>query len=156
MMRTWFESLQPRERLVIAIGGALATLILAWSFAWTPLRNATLELDRAVTEKQGTLSEVRRFEAIGASLPRSLPSSESLVLVMDQTHRAHGLGGTLARNQPDGENGIRVSFQRVPFARLLGWLDALQQGHGISVDSANMDSTQQPGLVNATLVLRRN
>ena len=154
-MKTWFESLQPRERLVIAVGGVVSILILAWSFAWTPLRNATGDLDRAVTEKHGTLTELRRFEAIGVTLPPSAPPSGSLVLVVDQTHRAHGLGGTLARNQPDGENGIRVSFQRVPFTRLLGWLDALQQGHGIFVESANMDSTQQPGLVNATLVLRR-
>ena len=68
-MKTWFESLQPRERLVIAVGGVVSILILAWSFAWTPLRNATGDLDRAVTEKHGTLAELRRFEAIGVTLP---------------------------------------------------------------------------------------
>lgn len=154
-MKTWFETLEPRERLVIAVGSAVCVLIIAWNFAWTPLRNATVDLDRAVAEKQGTLTDVRRFEAIGVSVPRPAAPPGSLVLVVDQTHRGHGLGGTLTRNQPDGEDGIRVSFQRVPFARLMGWLDALHQGHGIFVESVNLDSTRQPGLVNATLVLRR-
>ena len=154
-MMTWFETLAPRERLFIAVGGAVGILIVAWSFVWAPLRDATRDLDRAVTGKHGALTEIRRFEAIGVALPRAAPPTGSLVLVVDQTHRAHGLGGTLARNQPEGENGIRVSFQRAPFARLLGWLDALQQGHGIAVESANLDSAQQSGLVNATLVLRR-
>lgn len=155
-MRAWFEMLQPRERLVVLAGGVIVVLIVAWSFAWTPLREANLELDIIVAEKHGMLADARRLQALGAPPVPPTASGESLVLVVDQTHRAHGLGGTLSRNQPDGEDGIRVTFQRVPFAQLVSWLGALRQGHGIIVISANLDGTQQPGLVNASLVLRRS
>ena len=155
-MKDWFESLQPRERLVVLAGGVLAVLILAFSFAWTPLRDANLEFDVTLAEKHSLLANARRLQALGAPPVPAAASAESLVLVVDQTHRAHGLGGTLSRNQPDGEDGIRVTFQRVPFAQLVSWLGALRQGHGIVVISANLDGTLQPGLVNASLVLRRS
>lgn len=154
-MKDWFETLRPRERVVIVLGGAVAVLILAWSFAWTPLRSANLNLDAAVAEKYGLLADVSRLQPSGTPPGPAAASAESLVLIVDQTHRAHGLGGTLSRNQPDGENGIQVAFQRVPFAQLVSWLGALRQGHGIAVVTANLDGTQQPGLVNASLVLRR-
>lgn len=155
-MKDWFGTLQRRERIVLLAGGAVGVLILAWSLAWSPLRNATLDMDVRVAEKHSILADARRLQVPGAPLVPSVAPGESLVLVVDQTHRAHGLGGTLSRNQPDGEDGIRVTFQRVPFAQLVSWLGALQQGHGIVVISANLDGTQQPGLVNASLVLRRS
>ena len=154
-MKDWFDSLQPRERVVLLAGGAVGALILAWSLAWSPLRTATLDLDATVAEKYGLLADVRRLQGLGA--PPVVPAApgESLVLVVDRTHRAHGLGGALSRNQPDGEDGIRVTFQRAPFAHLASWLGELQRDHAIAVISANLDGTQQPGLVNASLVLRR-
>ena len=155
-MKDWFDMLQPRERAVLLVGGALAVLILAWSLVWSPLRTATLDMDAMLAEKHGILADARRLQALGSPPVAPAAPGESLVLVVDQTHRAHGLGGTLSRNQPDGEDGIRVTFQRVPFAQLVSWLGALQQGHGIVVISANLDGTQQPGLVNASLVLRRS
>ncbi len=155
-MKDWFEMLQPRERIAIALGGAIIVLILVWSFAWMPLRSASLNLDASLAEKYSLLADVSRLQPSGAPPNPAATSAESLVLIVDQTHRAHGLGGTLSRNQPDGENGIRVAFQRVPFAQLVSWLGALRQGHGIVVVTANLDGAQQPGLVNATLVLRRS
>lgn len=155
-MKDWFETLQPRERVALALGGAIAVPILLWSFAWMPLRSANVNLDAAVAEKYGLLADVSRLHPSGAPPVPAATSAESLVLIVDRTHRTHGLGGTLSRNQPDGENGIRVAFQRVPFAQLVSWLGDLRQGHGIVVVTANLDGTQQPGLVNATLVLRRS
>jgi len=155
-MKDWFETLQPRERVAIVLGGAIAVLVLVWSLAWLPLRSANLNLDATLAQKYGLLADVSRLQPSGASPAPAATSAESLVVIVDQTHRAHGLGGTLSRNQPDGENGIRVAFQRVPFAQLVSWLGALRQGHGIVVVTANLDGMQQPGFVNATLVLRRS
>ena len=155
MIRDWFEGLQPRERVVVSAGAVIVPLVLAWTFAWTPLRDATMELNTALADKHDLLAEVRQLDALGIPPSLPTPSSESLVLLMDRTHRAHGLGGSLSRNQPDGADGIRVTFQRVPFAQLVSWLGALRQAHGILVISANLDGTPESGLVNASLELRR-
>ena len=156
-MRAWFENLAPRERLILVSGGVLAVLIVTWTFVWTPLRDGAFELDGAVTEKHRLLANLRRVEAMGGTGPAgtSVAPTQSLVLLVDQTHRGHGLAGTLSRNQPDGSDGIRVTFQRASFDDLVSWLGALEQGYGVMVESASFDGTNQPGVVSATLVLRR-
>ena len=156
-MRAWFENLAPRERVILVSGGVLAVLIIAWTFVWTPLRDGAFELDGAVTEKHQLLANLRRVEAVGAtgSSGTSVAPTQSLVLLVDQTHRGHGLAGTLSRNQPDGADGIRVTFQRASFDDLVSWLGALEQSYGVMVETASFDGTNQPGVVSATLVLRR-
>ena len=67
----------------------------------------------------------------------------------------HGLNGTLSRNQPDGENGIRVVFQATSFDRLINWLGTMEQSYGIKVESASFDGASESGVVTATFVLRR-
>ncbi len=154
-MSAWFQRLEARERMVVVGGATISVLILAWSFAWTPLRDATRNLDSVLADRHAMLADVRRLEAMGVPLPPPEVSTESLVLVVDRTHRAHGLGGTLSRNQPDGEDVIRVTFQRASFAHLVSWLGALRQGQGLRVSSATVDGIQESGLVDASLELRR-
>jgi general secretion pathway protein M len=157
-MRDWFESLAQRERIILIAGGVLAVLIIAWTFVWTPLRDGAFELDGSVTQKNRLLANLRRVEAVGAQANggTTVAPTQSLVLLVDQTHRAHGLAGTLSRNQPDGSDGIRVTFQSASFDELVSWLGALQQSYGVLVESASFDGTAQPGIVSATLVLRRS
>jgi type II secretory pathway component PulM len=155
-MRAWFDSLEQRERLVLSSGAALVVLIVAWFFIWTPLSSGAADLDDAVAEKRQMLATLHRAQAAGGSAPAAAAATQSLVLLVDQTHRAHGLAGTLSRNQPDGADGIRVTFQAASFDSLVTWLVALQSGYGVAVESANFDGTRQAGLVSATLVLRRS
>ncbi len=157
-MREWFDSLEQRERLIVSIGAVLVVLIVLWVFVWTPLRSGAVELDDAVAEKTDLLATLQRAQALSGSPSAGAPAAaaQSLVLIVDQTHRAHGLAGTLSRNQPDGTDGIRVTFQAASFDSLVNWLVDLQRGHGVAVESANFDGSSQAGLVSATLVLRRS
>ncbi len=153
-MRAWFDSLEQRERLVLSGGAVLVVLIVVWFFIWAPLRSGAADLDDAVAEKHQMLATLQRAQALGGSAP-AVAATQSLVLLVDQTHRSHGLTGTLSRNQPDGTDGIRVTFQAASFDSLVTWLVALQRSYGVAVESANFDGTRQAGLVSATLVLRR-
>ncbi|MEE8250051.1 MAG: type II secretion system protein M [Gammaproteobacteria bacterium] len=157
-MRAWFDSLEQRERIVLSAGAVLVVLIVAWTFIWTPLRNGAAELDDSVAEKHEMLATLQRARVLGGSAPSGVAAAatQSLVLLVDQTHRAHGLTGTLSRNQPDGTDGIRVTFQAASFDSLVSWLVALQRSYGVAVESANFDGTREAGLVGATLVLRRS
>jgi len=139
-MRAWFDSLEQRERLVLSSGAVLVVLIVAWFFIWTPLRSGAADLDDAVAEKHQILATLQRAQALGGSAPAGAVG---------------GLIRTLSRNQPDGADGIRVTFQAASFDSLVTWLVALQRSYGVAVESANFDGTRQAGLVSATLVLRR-
>ncbi len=157
-MKTWFDSLEQRDRMVLATGAVLVVLIVAWAFIWTPLRSGAAELDDAVAEKHQLLATLLRAQALSGPAPAGAgaAATQSLVVLVDQTHRAHGLTGTLTRNQPDGTDGIRVTFQAASFDSLVNWLVALQRSYGVAVESANFNGTRQAGLVGATFVLRRS
>ena len=157
MIREWFYNLEPRERLMLLGGGIVGVAIILWGGLWHPLTTGALELTDAVDSKRSLLASLQRARAVTAQSGMQVSSAagQSLVLLVDQTHRNFGLEGTLTRNQPDGTDGIRVTFQNASFDALIAWLGALQANYGTRVDAATIDGARTPGIVNATVVLRR-
>jgi general secretion pathway protein M len=157
-MRRWLESLEPRERVMLAAGGVAAAIIVAWTLIWSPLSNRAAELGETVAQKQRMLASLQRARALEMPDVPGVDASlrQSLVLLIDQTHKGYGLTGTLVRNQPDGQDGIRVTFEDAGFDALIAWLGTLQSSYAVSVESATLDGGRSPGIVNATLVLRRS
>jgi len=157
VIRDWFATLAPRERMIVLGGGFLAVLIVLWGGIWRPLASGAVELDDAIAAKRALLTSLQRARSIAAQPGATIngAAGQSLVLLVDQTHRNFGLEGTLTRNQPDGSDGIRVTFQNSSFDGLIAWLGALHVSYGITVDTASIDGARAPGVVNATVVLRR-
>ena len=83
-------------------------------------------------------------------------TGQSLVVIVANTARDAGLDRSLRRNQPAGDNSIRVRFESADAAALIGWLGRLQNSCGIFIESATMDRTATRGVVNAALSLGRN
>ena len=156
-MRAWWDGLEARERLILIGGGIIAALIILWAGVWNPLFVNTAELAEDLAAKERLLADLTRLEAtMSATAPtRRTGRGGSLVVVVDQTIRTQGLGATLKRNQPNGTDGINLTFQAASFDTLIRWLAQLNRDHGISVQSASFSEARQPGLVNSTLVLRR-
>jgi general secretion pathway protein M len=156
-MRAWWDSLEARERLVLLVGGIVAAVIVLWAAVWNPLFVNTARLGEEITSKERLLAEVTRLEASGAGTTSQTRAAGggSLVVVVDQTIRSQGLSASLKRNQPNGSDGINLTFQSASFDTLIRWLAQLDRDHGISVQSASFSDSRQPGLVNSTLVLSR-
>lgn len=154
------NSLQPRERIIV-IGGAILVLVVAvYVFALAPLYGAVDAQAKRVAQKEGDLAWMRsvsgEIAVLGANAPnRPAPSNESLVVLIDRTARECGLGASLTGQTPNGERGIRVRLEGAEFDKLMVCLGTLQQVHSVDVESASIDRTGKPGLVNANLVLTR-
>jgi general secretion pathway protein M len=155
-----FNSLQPRERWVV-IGGAILVLVVAvYVFALAPLYSAVDAQAKRVAQKEGDLAWMRsvsgEVSVLSAAQPsRPGPSNESLVVLIDRAARECGLSNSLTGQTPNGERGIRVRLESAEFDKLMVCLGTLQQVHAIDVESATIDRTAKPGLVNANLVLTR-
>ncbi|MFL2539027.1 MAG: type II secretion system protein GspM, partial [Candidatus Rariloculaceae bacterium] len=59
-MKDWFESLLPRERVIVTAGGSFVILMLIWTLAWTPLANRVQELEILISEKNSLLVNLAR------------------------------------------------------------------------------------------------
>lgn len=158
--KDWFGALKPRERAIVLCGGVLVVVIAAYTLALGPFYKALHDRSERVARKQADLAWMRsvagEVQMLGANQSVDLgPAGESLVVLIDRTARECGLGTSLTGQTPNGETGIRVRLEAAAFDVLVKCLGNLQQAHSVSIESATIDRTGQPGLVNASLVLNR-
>jgi general secretion pathway protein M len=159
-MKEWFFGLEQRERLAVAVGAVLLAVFLAWGLLLSPLYGASAATANRIEAKRNTLAFLRDAAAeiaATAHLPAGRPdlAGQSLVVIVDRSARDAGLGGALTRNQPVGEDGIRVRLENAPFDSVARWLAALDASAGLAIESASFDRSPDEGRVNASLVLRQ-
>jgi general secretion pathway protein M len=149
------RSLSDRDRRMLLAGAVIAAILFVFAVI-VPLDHSVSRLHDQVTQKQSDLVWMRTVapEITAAGPVRSGGSGESLIVIVDQSARESGLGGSLAGSQPSGRGGLSVQLEKAPFDALVGWLARLSQQNGVQIESANIDSAGDPGLVNASLVLK--
>lgn len=158
-MRDWWNSLQPRERMFIAVGSVLLVAFLIFWLGLKPLFQNAGETRQRVAEKSALLADLRATASeMGdrSRLTANLPSAnESLVVIVDRSTRETGLATSLKRNQPVSDDEIRVRFENASFNQVMAWLGLLNSKYGIQIDNAAFETMTEPGRVQASLVLKR-
>jgi len=152
-MREWFDNLSERDRRIVTWGGA-AALILVLLGIIVPLNRNVAQARERVTHKQGDLQFIQSAAPQLASAGPAGDGNADLVVLIDSSARESGLGKSLTNSQPTGDKGLRVRLDRVGFDAMVAWLARLSQQHGIRVESAEIESAGETGLVNAGLVLK--
>jgi general secretion pathway protein M len=160
-MKDWFDSLEMRERLFVAVGTFIVTLALIYGLIWVPLDAKHAMLVSDVENWQRSLTELRplRFAPSSGNQSRmNLGSQQSPIIIVDQTLRSRGLERYRQRSQPTANNGIRVEFENVAFDELVLWLGDLSEQYAMHVQAGSFGKTSQvgPGRINATLTLERS
>jgi general secretion pathway protein M len=158
-MKAWWESLNARERLLVAGGAALALVLLLYTLAWQPFQANHRRLRQSVAEQRGELmsmrwmaEEIKRLS--GSAGTPAATDGRSLLTVVDQTARAARLNTALKRVTPQGENRLGVQFEAVEFDKLVLWLGALERDHRIAIVNLSVDRAPTAGLVNARLIVQ--
>lgn len=159
-MNDWFESLEPRERLMVAAAGVFVAFALFWFAVWAPLDRSQEELRLRVDNWQTSIAELRPLIGTiqaGDSAPDVANRTQSLVVIVDNTLRARNLYSALQRSQPTATDGIRVEFENAVFDDLVLWLGELGSQFGLQVESASISiaSGGERGRVNASVSLAR-
>lgn len=159
-IRVWFDGLQPRERWLVIGAAVLVVLTFIYLFVLEPFYTAVAAQQERVAKKQADLAWMRSVAgdviALSHDAPMAAaPTGESLVVLVDRAARECGLSSALTGQTPTGATGIRVRLERAEFDKLVVCLANLQQGHAVSIESATIDRTSEPGFVNASLVLNR-
>jgi len=155
-MRAWYANLAERERRMVLFGGIVAGILLLLAIV-LPLNRNIAQARQRVATKAGDLAFILgatpQLAAAGPGVGASA-TGESLVVLIDSSARESGLGKSLSSSQPTGDKGLRVKLDRVAFDALVAWLARLSQSHGVHVESAEIESAGEAGLVNAGLVLK--
>jgi len=150
-----FDSLNERERRMVIIGGVCVVLLLVFGVI-VPLDRSVAHAHARVAAKQADLLWMRGIapELVAAGPAPGAPTSQqSMLVVVDRAAREAGLGTALTSSEPSGAGGLQVRLEKAPFDAIVAWLARLSEQDGIRVDSATMDASGQPGVVNAGIVL---
>ena len=154
-MLEWYNRLAERERRFVMFGGIGALLVIIFGVVW-PLNTDIADARQRITVKQADLAYIQsvtpQLQAAGPGT-NSAPAG-SLVVLIDSSARESGLGKSLSNSQPMPNGGLRIRLDHVPFDGLVAWLARLSQQHGVRVETAEIESANEAGFVNAGLVLR--
>ncbi|HEY7739706.1 MAG TPA: type II secretion system protein GspM [Steroidobacteraceae bacterium] len=151
-LREWHASLGEREQRALAWGGAVAAVLLVAGLVWK-LGDAVATAEERVARRREDLAFIEaatpRLQAVPAARP-----GESLAIAVDRLAREGGLAQSLAGVEPAATGAIRARFTAASFDALALLLARLQQERGVVAETASVSATGDPGLVDATLVLR--
>jgi len=158
-MKSWWFSLQSRERRTLTIGAAALLAILLYTLVWSPYQRAEQRVRHQADKQQQVLSLMKRHAAEVNTLRRVAPSrkggNESLLSLADRSAKQAQLGGALKRIQPDSALSVRVWLEQARFDALLLWLGTLDSRYGVSIGALQIDRQPESGLVNARVTLQR-
>jgi general secretion pathway protein M len=146
-------ALSPRERRLLLAGVIAAVAILIFGML-IPLDRGVAHAQQRLAKKRADLSWMQTMAPQVALLPpSSVANGESLLVIVDRSARESGLASALSGSEPGGPGNLSVRLEKAPFDGLVGWLARLAQQNGVTVDSAIIEKTGAPGLVNANIVL---
>jgi general secretion pathway protein M len=155
-----YQALNAREQKMVAWGGIAVAVVLFLFALVLPLYSGANAAEERVMRKADDLNWMRsvagEVRAAGPVGPAAA-SGQSLLVIVDQTARQAGLGSSLSNIQPSGgaTGGVRARLENAPFDTIVAWIAALQRQHSVTVESATIDRAGKPGLVNASVILRK-
>jgi general secretion pathway protein M len=162
MIAAWWNRLQPRERNMLAIGGAICAILLAWAFVWHPLARARADAHARVTRARDDVTWMRSMTGQANELNtkgargHAERQGKSLLALADASARSAGLSGSLKRVEPTGGNSVRVTFEVASFDTMIDWLSQLARDYGVRVSDFSADKVEGLGLVNARVTLEES
>jgi general secretion pathway protein M len=159
-MTAFWQQLEPRQRSVIAAGLAVVILALAWVWVWEPLAEAREAERERIARQQALLDWLEAVTPLAERLrqggpPAADPDGRSLLGVTDETARAAGLAGALARIEPTGDGRVRVWLEEAAFIDVMEWLERFSRAHPVRIDRMQVDRARAEGTVNVRATLTR-
>lgn len=151
-LRDWYAGLAEREQRLVLWGGAAAAALLIVLLVWQLGASVAVAEERVERRRQDLAwieSVTPRLQAEPAARP-----GESLTIAVNRLAREGGLAESMDGIEPASQGALRARFSDASFDSLALLLARLQKERGVVTETASVNATGEPGLVNATLVLR--
>ncbi|MDH5409713.1 MAG: type II secretion system protein M [Gammaproteobacteria bacterium] len=157
-IQSWLDGLNPRERHLVMGGGAFLIVFILYQLTWAPFTSGVADMQIKLNKQQQDLiwmqqsaQEVRSLQ--GGKGGRRTVHTGSLLGLIEKTARQGGLGSSIRKVQPEGQNGVRVWLDKVSFDAVMTWLDELQVKQGVMVSSFTAEQVPEPGRVNIRMLV---
>lgn len=159
-MKTWWNSLAPRERQLVMAGAILIGLTLVWLFVWRPLasHHQLLQQDLADAQAANLEMQSRRTEILnlrGASPAAAAAPGSSLHTAVIAALKQFQLDGAGATSEEKDKNSVSLKLEGKPFDALAQFLALMETQHAALATRMDMKPAAKPGAVDAQITLER-
>ena len=147
-----------REKAVVAAALLVIVLIGGHAFLVEPYLQRVSGVQEAIEQERADLdwmrSAVTRIPRGAADPVDGGEISGTLANYIDQAVRNQGLSGQLSQMSPVGDDEIRMRYSDVDFNRLITFIASVNTS-ALKVKDIRISPSEDPGIVNSSLVLER-
>ncbi|WP_376697376.1 type II secretion system protein GspM [Wenzhouxiangella sp. EGI_FJ10305] len=159
-MNAW-QQLDTRQRRLIGLAGLVLIVALVYVWVWEPLAEAREAERERIAQQQALLNWLGAVAPMAERLRENSRSSRdlggrSLLGLADETARAAGLAGAVARIEPTGDDEVRVWLEGADFVSVMTWLEEFSRSRPVQVDQLQVDGSGDEGQVNVRVTLVSN
>jgi type II secretory pathway component PulM len=138
-----------REQRMLAIGGAIAAVLLFVALVWLPLARAHARLEQQLPQLRQSIAALER-QAQEVQRLRAIPAANA----SSAAGTTPPLAGAQVSTPAPGR--LRVVANDIAFTALVDWLTAVQAAQGVHVESAHVEALPATGRVRADVTLARS
>ena len=160
-IKDWWQNLQTREQQLVLFAGVVVIIFVFYSLAWSPLVNARNIKKTHVENNQELLAwmnaksaEVKQLRLVNPNALRS-DNNRSLLAIVDSLANQLGLRSAIKQIEPNGQNNVTIWMDEINFDALITMLGQLEKRSNVLVTEASVNKLEQPGLVQARILLKR-
>ena len=156
-MKAWFEAKEPHEQRIIIILAVIVSLALIYLLIWSPISESYTQKTTQVEAQRKLLAwmhnSAQQITQLRGTAQQGKGSGGPLLTTVDRTIKSSGLGPSMKRLEPQGNNKVQIWFENTSFDQLISSLARLASEYNIQISTINIEGQAQAGVVNARLVL---
>ena len=160
-MRSWWENLLDRERQMLTVGGILGGILFVYAAIWTPLSDAVEDRKMAVVTQhqllhdlKNTSAKIQQLKAEGVHA--DISDNIDLLSMAEQTLSQEALSTYLKQVKQPDKNQVALTFENIPFDKLMQWLQTIWAANSISVVAFSATPQTVVGIGDVTMTLRNS
>lgn len=160
-MKEWFNSLAPRERIMVSAAAVVVVLAILYLALWEPLNTSVEQLHKRVRQQKQLVAWLHqkepRIKELRAKKGQTAPKAQgdSILSIINRSSEKAGLRSSIKRIQPQNDQLVRIWIEEATFNDVVTWLHRLDRQYGISVNTLDLKPASHMGQVKGNMRLHR-
>ncbi|MGI4811836.1 MAG: type II secretion system protein GspM [Janthinobacterium lividum] len=150
----WWNERQPREKLLLGVGGAVLVLAVLYSVLLAPaqqgrseLRDTLPAMQRQLAKMEAQADEAKSLSSVAAG---AVPTGNALKTALTAALGDHGLKSD---EMTVAGSAVRIGMKNVSFAAWTDWLDDVRRRFKVQLAEGNITGLATAGQVDLTATL---
>jgi general secretion pathway protein M len=151
----FWEQRSEREKTLLAWGGGVLAVVIAWSVLWAPAQEGRARLRESLPSLQRQLAQMtaqsNEARPLAAAAQGVAPTGAALKDALTASLSDHGLAATQV--QVIG-NAVQIQMKNASFPAWTAWIDDVRKQFKVQVVEAHLSALKDDGQVDLTASLQ--